>query len=83
MFDEDFLNNLLHPPRNNPWPTHLKNRNYRIQLLRQSNYLLGFVYPNKYSLEIAISKKLPKSQSDPEEDEYTTTYLGFNVSFYE
>jgi hypothetical protein len=34
-------------------------------------------------LTIAISKKLPKSQNDPEEDEYTTTYLGFNVGFYE
>ncbi len=25
MFDEDFLNSLLQPPRDNPWPTHPTN----------------------------------------------------------
>jgi hypothetical protein len=25
MFDEDFLNNLLQPSRNNPWPAHPTN----------------------------------------------------------
>ncbi len=75
MFDENFLNSLLQPPRNNPWPTHSTNRNYKTQLLRQSNYLLGFMFPNKYSLEITINKKWPKNQSDPEEDKYESPTL--------
>jgi hypothetical protein len=75
MFDENFLNSLLQPPRNNPWPTHSTNRNYKTQLLRQSNYLLGFMFPNKYSLEITIKKKWPKNQSDPEEDKYESPTL--------
>jgi hypothetical protein len=70
MFNEDFLNSLLHPPGNNSWLAHLTNQNYRTQLLRQSNYLLGFVSPNKYSLEIAIKKKWPDNQNDLEEDYY-------------
>ncbi len=70
MFDEDFLNNLLRPPRNNQWPTHLTIRNYKIWFLRQSNYLLGFVFWNKYSFEITINKKWQENQSDPNKDEY-------------
>jgi hypothetical protein len=50
MFDEDFFNNLLKLLVDNQWPTHRTNQNYKTQLLRQSNYLLGFVSPNKYSL---------------------------------
>jgi hypothetical protein len=50
MFDEDFFNILLKLLVDNPWPTHLTNQNYKTQLLRQSNYLLGFVSPNKYCL---------------------------------
>jgi hypothetical protein len=34
MFDEDFLNSLVHPPKDNPWLAHSTNRNYRIQFLR-------------------------------------------------
>jgi hypothetical protein len=36
---------------------------------------LGFVSPNKYSLKIAINKKWPKDQSNPEEDEYKSSTL--------
>jgi hypothetical protein len=41
-----------------------------MQFLRQFNYLLGFVFLNKYSLKIAINKKWPKNQSDSEENVY-------------
>jgi hypothetical protein len=75
MFDEDFLNNVLQPPKDNPWPTHSTNYNYRIWLLRHFDYLLGFVSPNKYSLEIVINKKWPKNQSNSEEDEYKSLTL--------
>jgi hypothetical protein len=43
--------------------------------LRQSNYLLGFLYPNKYSFEIAINKKWPKNQNDLEENKYESSTL--------
>ncbi len=56
MFDKDFMNILLQPLGDNPWPTHPTSKNYITQLLRQTEYLLGFVYPNKYSLEITINK---------------------------
>jgi hypothetical protein len=36
---------------------------------------LGFVFPNKYSLEITINKKWPENQCDLEEDEYKSTTL--------
>ncbi len=75
MIDEDFMNSLLQPPRNNPWPTHLANQNYIIQLLRQFDYLLGIVSPNKYSLKIAINKKWQENQNDLEEDEYKSPTL--------
>ncbi len=68
MFDEDFFNSLLQLPGENPWLTHLTNQNYRTRLSKQSNYLLGFVSPNKYSLK--INKKWPENQSDLEENEY-------------
>jgi hypothetical protein len=55
---------------NNLCLTHLTNWNYKIQFLGQSNYLLGFVTPNKYSLEITINKKWPDNQNYPEEDKY-------------
>jgi hypothetical protein len=29
IFDENFLNNLLYPPGNNPWLAHLTNWNYK------------------------------------------------------
>jgi len=75
MFDEDFLNSLLQPSKDNPWSAHLTNQNYRTWNLKQSNYLLGFVFPNKYSFKIAINKKWPKNQSDPKEDEYESATL--------
>ncbi len=34
MFDEDFMNSLLRPLGDNPWPTHLTNWNYKTQFLR-------------------------------------------------
>jgi hypothetical protein len=70
MFDEDILNILLRPPRDNPWPRHPTNQNFITQLLKQSNYLLGFVFPNKYSFKIAINKKWQENQSDSKEDKY-------------
>jgi hypothetical protein len=36
---------------------------------------LGFVFPNKYFLEIVINKKWPKNQSDLEENEYESPTL--------
>jgi len=75
MSDEDFLNSLLQPLGDNPWPAHPTNWNYKIQLLRQSNYLLGFVSPNKYSLKIAINKKWLENQSNSEEDVYESLTL--------
>jgi hypothetical protein len=38
--------------------------------LRQFNYVLGFVFLNKYSLKITINKKWPKNQNDLEENKY-------------
>ncbi len=64
------MNSLLQPLGNNLWPTHSTNKNYRTQLLRQSNYLLGFVSPNKYSLDITINKKWLENPNDLEEDKY-------------
>ncbi len=75
MFDKDFFNSLWQPLKNNLWPTHPLNQNYKTWLLRQSNYLLGFVYQNKYSFEIVINKKWPKNQSDLKEDQITNTCL--------
>jgi hypothetical protein len=75
MFDENFLNNLLQPLRNSPWLAHLTNRNYKIGLLRQSDYLLGFVSPNKYSFENTINKKWPNNQNDLKEDKYKSPTL--------
>jgi len=51
------------------------NHNYKTQVLRQFHYLLGFVFPNKYSLEIGINKKWPKNQNDSEEDKYKSSTL--------
>jgi hypothetical protein len=75
MFDEDFFNSLLQPPRDNPWPTHPTNQNYKTQLLRQFDYLLILVSLNKYSLDIVINNKWPKKQSDPKKDEYESPTL--------
>lgn len=30
MFDEDFFNNLLQPPKDNLWPACLTNQNYKV-----------------------------------------------------
>ncbi len=70
MFDKDFLNSLLQPPKNNPCPAHSTNQNYKTRLLRQFDYLLRFVFLNKYSLDMAINNKWPKKQSDPKKNEY-------------
>jgi hypothetical protein len=51
------------------WPSHLTNWNCKTWLLKQFNYLLGFVSSNKYSFEITINKMWPKNQSNLEEDE--------------
>ncbi len=75
MVDEKFLNNLLYLSRNNPWLAHPTNQNYKTQNLKQSDYLLGFVSPNKYSLEITINKKWPENQSDSKEDKYKSPTL--------
>jgi hypothetical protein len=69
MFDDDFFN-LLHPLRNNLWPAHPTNWKYKTWLLKQSDYLLGFVFPNKYYFKIIINKKWLKNKRDFEEDEY-------------
>ncbi len=42
MFCPKFLNNLRQPFRDNPWPTHPMNQNYRTQFHRQNDYLLRF-----------------------------------------
>ncbi len=77
MFDKDFLNNLLQHSGDNLWPTHPTNQNYRIWLLKYFDYPLGFVYLNKYSLEMAINKKWPKNQRGMEEDEYKSPTLHY------
>jgi hypothetical protein len=41
------------------------NRNYRTQLLRQSDYLLGFISMNKYVFENTIDKKWLENHTDP------------------
>jgi hypothetical protein len=69
MFDEDFSNSLLHPLGDNPWLSHLTNQNYKTQFLKQSDYVLGFVSSNKYSLDIAINKKWQENQIGSKEDE--------------
>jgi len=51
------FNNLWQALGDNPWLTHSTNQNYRTQLLRQTNYLLGFVSQNKYALTTTIEKK--------------------------
>jgi hypothetical protein len=57
------------------WPTRPTNWNYKIQFLKQSNYLLGFLFQNKYSLEITINKKWPENQCDLEDNEYESLTL--------
>jgi hypothetical protein len=75
MFDKDFFNSLLKLLVDNPWSAHSTNQNYKTQLLRQSNHLLGFVSPNKYSLYITIIKKWPENQSNLEEGFPLTTIV--------
>jgi hypothetical protein len=69
-FDDDFFNNLLHPVGNNLWPTHPTNCKYKIWLLKQSNYLLGFVSLSKHSLKIIINKKWLENERNSKEDKY-------------
>ncbi len=38
--------------------------------MSQSDYLLGFVFFNKYSLEITINKKWLENQNNSDENEY-------------
>jgi hypothetical protein len=75
MFDEDFLNNLQQASGNNPWPTHPTNWNYKIQLLKQTNCLLGFVFHNKYALKNTIEKKWLENQTNLKEDSYESSRL--------
>jgi hypothetical protein len=63
MFDKKKINNLQQALGDNPWPTHLTNRNYKTWLLRQTNYLLRFFSQNKYGLETTMIKKLPDNQT--------------------
>ncbi len=40
MFMPEFLSSLPQPPKDNPWPTHLMNQNFRPRFHQQCNYLL-------------------------------------------
>jgi hypothetical protein len=42
IFLPKFLNGLRQPLKNNPWPTHPMNKNFRTQFHQHCDYLFGF-----------------------------------------
>lgn len=68
MFDEDFQNNLQQALGYNLWPTHPTNWNYKIQLLKQTNCLLGFVshsMPSRAQLKKSGQRTKPTQKRIP------------------
>ncbi len=56
------------------------NQNYKTQLLRQSDYLLGFISMNKYVFNNTINKKWPENHTDPMKYPYKSpTLVYYNV----
>jgi hypothetical protein len=71
MFMPKILNNLPQPPKNNPWPTHSTNWNFKTRFHWQWNYLLGFQAPKKINNSI-LEKKWPINESDAKDNPYAT-----------
>ncbi len=46
--------------------------------MKQYDYLLGFVSPNKYSLKITINIKWLENQSNPKQDKYESLTLVYS-----
>ncbi len=60
MFIPEFLSNLPQPPRDNPWPKDLINRNFITQFHRQCDYLLGFQASKKINNSVPEKKMAEK-----------------------
>ncbi len=78
MFCLKFLNILWQPCRDNPWPTHLTNQNYRMQFDKQHDYLLGFQGERRINKLILLWKWL-RNVSNDEDNAYKTLVLAYNI----
>jgi len=77
MFCLLFLNNLWQLPRDNPWPTHSTNKNYRIRFHKQHDYLFGFQAKRRINKSLLLWN-WAKNASNVEDDEYETLVLAYN-----
>ncbi len=77
MFCLEFLNILWQPPRNNPWPTHLTNQNYRMEFDKQNDYLLGFQFERRIN-ELILLWKWLRNAYDVEDNAYKTPIFTYN-----
>jgi hypothetical protein len=76
MFCPEFLNSLWQPPRNNPWPTHSTNQNYRMQSHKQCDYMLWFQAEKRISESFLLQNWL-NNVFDAKDDEYKTSILTY------
>jgi hypothetical protein len=58
MFCLEFLNNLWQHPKENPWPIHSINENYKTWFYRQCDYLLRFQAKRKISESLLLQNWL-------------------------
>ncbi len=72
-----FLNNLRQPPRDNPWPTHLMNQNYKVQFHSQCDYMFEFQVDKRINESIFLQKWL-KNVSNVEDDANETLIFVYN-----
>ncbi len=76
MFCPYYLNSLQHP-RDNPWPTHLINQNYRMRFHRQCDYLFKFQAERRINKSLLL-QNWSKNAFDIEDNEYETLVLAYN-----
>ncbi len=73
----EFLNSLQQPLGNNPWPTYLKNQNYRTWFHKQCDYLIRFQAKRRINKSILL-QKWSKSIFNIEDDVYETLIFAYN-----
>ncbi len=56
--------------RDNLWPPQPTNQNYRMRVLKQFDYLLGFISQQIREFKEALENKWLKNHSDPKENAY-------------
>ncbi len=72
------MSNFQQPLADNPWPTHLTNRNFRTRFHQQCNYLLGFNAPQKKKKKSIEKKNWPRNNADAKDDPYETLILAYS-----